>query len=359
MSVSTDLVVFRLFDLHIDAVPVAEPDLVSSKAAFLYRQQPYGVRQERRAVESLGPFTVRPVTRELQHDYFWRSYFATRLPDTGSEADAYWQILFPFRLTPKDVDLRFVLDEPQLDLTVGVEILLWPTGWSSNLAFSVGRSSTLDEAAGISQAIRNPTAPAFRWNKNPATLSTVFRNLSQTLRGALFTDPDAVYGSPRLPRFAVSLVASSDPDYPPFSDMSGSDRSRLHSILRGEEVEIAKRIAIEKAGRLLVTQLSRGDFALTDLDRGVLVSAANAWTTRSRTVLKCLASNVRKSLVMAYALGETAKLDAGPGLKPLREGAIRTLRRLPHRYNNPVFHSFLRTHAGFARQIADGGNQPA
>ncbi len=356
MSLNTDLVVFRLFDLHASPVPVTEPGIVEPSAGFLYSQEPYGARQEQGTIATLGSWVVRPLTRELQHDYFWRSYFATRLPDSGPEVDAYWHLPFPFKLTPQDVDLRLRMPQPELDLTVGVEILLWPTGWSSNLTFSVSRSFSLDEVAAISRAVHGHSPPPFRWNGQAKTLSEVFKDLSRKLRDALFTQPDAVYAAPQRPRYAVTLVASSDEGYTGFDRMSGSDRSRLHSILRGEEVGIAERLAIEKAGRFLVTTLSRRDFALTDFDRGILVSAANAWSTKSRTELKCLASNIRKALVMSFALLATVRMDGDGRLQPLKEGARRTLRRLPQRYDNPVLHSFLRAHSSFA-SLRSGAEQ--
>lgn len=341
-SAVTEAEIF-FFDLHLSLRPLIGGVEPTAELAFLLDTEAYAGAFTG-APLTTPRFTVHALRREVKRNHFWRRYCEAWAPTaTGNQlADKLWDLQLPFRLRPRAIDLR---PSPELGtgLEVDAELLLWPSGWSSQLELSLDGPLGLDEVRG--RIAELSSAAPFLLDGEPTGISGVFERLASDLKEDLFGHRHGVGDRRVLDRYRVVALTRAATPLPPFDpdSMPDDDRAQILGLLLGREVPLPELGQREQEKKYLLSKLRGSDYALTDFDRRstLLDLTGAAGTGRSRPSLRCLAANVRTCLLVSEALlrlikeAEKPYAAAGERVARLAETAASVLSELPDLYRNP------------------------
>src|SRR5688572_6344273 len=129
MSIITPPVTIGVYDLHASERPLVDPTFFRPEFAFLGSAEAYHERHESGEAIDTSHFHVRPLTRQLKRNHFWKRYSdVAALP---GERFMRWKLQLPLVCRAKAFEVRLTIPPLNVDVPVRAGVLLWAFGWSS------------------------------------------------------------------------------------------------------------------------------------------------------------------------------------------------------------------------------------
>lgn len=347
-----------VFDVHTTVSPLIGANYMREGMEFLANEELYKEQHRVRQTVHRDYFKIQSLTyNSKHHNHFWKNY----LNVWHQQGRDYWRLQIPFVCETKDVKLNVIDIDGDVQISVKPTIYLCALGWSTNLTFRLTGNMNVEQVRSFIGKLRskNEDDRIFELQEQLLNLSGVFKFFTGKLRETLYKPGTPVLDTTSVHRhIIVSLTNFSGPIYVykkrwqgVGQRMTNAEQAELHSILRGEEIDVKTFAHLTIANKYSLVHYRGPDLALCYFDIGTLVFLQrSASKSGKKMAMHCLASNIRSctmmTLIFLYFYAQAKKFDASHRLiKDMLEAIKRNLQQLPDKYTNQFCERLYDNHA--------------